>query len=270
MTIGFILIFLGLAAIILGVVVVSGAKTKPAVEDKKEIANTAIADTAAAPAVLSEKSKEDAFEGLIQMATADGVLTPNEVKTLKEKAVELGLEYSSFETRINEQVKAKHSEKETVVIDKNKEKGNEFEAYIASKFSKNYFKLSSWTGDKYKNGVYAENTTHPDLEVKYDDTKRQGHFAVECKFRSSYFKNGIEWCKEHQLQNYRGYAKEKGIPVFVAIGVEGTAVDPNDLFIVPLERIASVFLTKEFLEPFRKANFKEKHFYYDCYAKVLK
>ena len=104
------------------------------------------------------------FENLISMATADGVLTPNEAKQLKTKADELGLRYDDYSKTIDESLRSSGRDPETKKLDKNKEKGNDFEAFIVRKFSKKYFELLDWAGDKYVDGIYAATTTQPDLK----------------------------------------------------------------------------------------------------------
>ena len=43
----------------------------------------------------------------------------------------------------------------TKVEQTEEQKGYDFEKYIVQKFSKNYFSIVEWTGDKYVNGTYA-------------------------------------------------------------------------------------------------------------------
>lgn len=138
------------------------------------------------------------------------------------------------------------------------------------KFSKNYFSILEWTGDKYVNGSYSQSNTHPDLVLKFKFKDIDTDFAVECKYRGDYFKNGIEWCTNRQLENYRSYAKEKNRTVFVVIGVGGEASAPEELFIIPLADISENFLSKSFLNGYRKGNFKESNMFYDYEANQLK
>ena len=53
------------------------------------------------------------FENLISMATADGVLTPNEAKQLKTKADELGLRYDDYSKTIDESLRSSGRDPET-------------------------------------------------------------------------------------------------------------------------------------------------------------
>ena len=59
---------------------------------------------------------------------------------------------------------------------------------MVAKFSKKYFKLKEWAGDKYVNGTYAETNFHPDLVFKFTLKGESKTFAVECKWRKELYK----------------------------------------------------------------------------------
>lgn len=158
----------------------------------------------------------------------------------------------------------------TKVEQTEKQKGYDFEKYIVQKFSKNYFSVVEWTGDKYVNGTYAQSNTHPDLALKFKFKDVDFDFAVECKYRSNYYKNGIEWCSNRQLENYRNYAKDKQRTVFIAIGVKGIAINPDELFIIPLAEITSNFINKSFLSKYKKEKIKDSNLFYDYQSGQLK
>jgi hypothetical protein len=204
------------------------------------------------------------FENLISMATADGVLTPNEAKQLKTKADELGLRYDDYSKTIDESLRSSGRDPETKKLDKNKEKGNDFEAFIVRKFSKKYFELLDWAGDKYVDGIYAATTTQPDLKMRFKLKDVEVDFAVECKYRSVLPSTGVEWCTESQLKKYRNFAKEKNMPVFLALGIGGLASQPEELFIVPLAKIETVLLSGVFLNIYKKKDFRDHNLYFDC------
>jgi hypothetical protein len=210
----------------------------------------------------------DFFENMIKMAIADGQLTPNEKIVLQTKAIELGLNYDNYEPKINELLEA--SVKETNLIDKDKEKGLDFEKYIVQKFSKQYFKILDWAGDKYVNGYFAQTTLEPDLKLQFKHKHIQVEFSVECKYRSSFYKNGIMWGSEQQLKNFQNFSAQKNQPVFIIIGVGGTANAPEDLFLVRLSDIYSTFLEKSTLNTFKKVNFKDNNIFFDYETYLLK
>lgn len=132
-------------------------------------------------------------------------------------------------------------------------KGNRFEKYIVEKINgnKNY-KLKEWRGDKFHEGHYAESNLFPDLEFEVINGVESHFFAVECKWRSSFFNNTIDIVKETQLSNYWRYSAQKKIPVFVAIGIGVENGNPKELYILPLDRIRAGQINKNQLLPFEK------------------
>lgn len=154
--------------------------------------------------------------------------------------------------------------------DASEKKGLEFTKAIIAKFDKKYFKLKEWRGDKYEDGVYPEANKYPDLEFEFALRESKSLFAVECKWRRNYYKNGIEWAKEYQFKNYKKFRTEKNIPVFVAIGVGGTPEKPEDVYIVPLTVIEDIFIAQTALKNYQKTDFKDKNFFYDSKTEILK
>jgi len=152
--------------------------------------------------------------------------------------------------------------------DQNKKNGNDFEEFITQKFTKKYFKLKEWAGDKYVNGIYAETTLNPDLLYEFSLKGETSMFAVECKWRKKLYKNSIEFASRDQLERYRKYEGKRNLPVFVAIGLGGQATGPDHLYIVPLGQIKSNILEKDFLDKFEKDN--KENFFFDPQTKVLR
>lgn len=150
-----------------------------------------------------------------------------------------------------------------------KAKGDAFEKYIIHKFDLKYFKIKEWRSDKYTDGIYAESNHFPDFEIQFTLKGKSEIFAIECKWRASYFKNGIEWAEGYQLKNYKQFLKQRNIPVFVTIGVGGTPDKPEELFSIPLNEITNNFLDKPFLNKYRKIKI-EDNFYYDSIEDLLK
>ena len=169
-----------------------------------------------------------------------------------------------------EAFKADEIIKEVPEAKTDKQKGDDFEKYVVQKFSKSYFSVLEWTGDKYVNGTYPTSNTHPDLTLKFKFKDTDIDFAVECKYRSDYYKNGVEWCTGRQMINYKAFAEAKGIKVFVVIGIGGVATAPEELYIIPLTEIKAIFLDKAFLGKYKKDNFKDKNLFFDYEKEVLK
>ncbi len=150
------------------------------------------------------------------------------------------------------------------------QKGHDFEGYVIQKFAKKYFTLADWRSDKSVNGMYPESNSNPDFTMRFQWHDVNTTFAVECKYRSDYYKNGVEWCTERQLEKYRKYESNKNQKVFIIIGIGGEASDPSELFIIPLNKIAGTFLGKDFLNKYKKEHFKEANMYFDTHTEVLR
>lgn len=175
-------------------------------------------------------------------------LKPKEKDDAERIAVENSLKLDKRIADIENKLKKKGTESKTEQIDDNKKIGDDFEKFIVKKFNLKYYKIKDWTGDKYIDGVYAETSTNPDLLIELK--KNNVLFAVECKWRKIIYDGGINFANPEQLKRYIKYASEKGIPVFIAVGIGGTSSDPKHLYIVPLEHIDSTFLSISFLKTF--------------------
>ena len=139
------------------------------------------------------------------------------------------------------------------------EKGNRFEKYVVSRFARPYFILKEWRSDKYHEGVYAASNRLPDLQYHFKTSHHDLKFAVECKWRAEFFKGRIEWAKSYQIENYRKFEMENGIPVFVIIGVGGQPDNPDAVYIIPLKDIRSNVITSDQLVKYHR--YKKGNFY---------
>ena len=156
-------------------------------------------------------------------------------------------------------------------FDENKAKGDAFEKYVVKNFDTHYFTLQEWRSDKYVDGIYAVSNHFPDLEVAFTFRKKNisETFAIECKWRKSYYRNGIEWAQDYQIKNYKEYADKLSIPVYVVIGVGGEPEKPNELFIVPLAEMNSNTISKSELRNYKK-DLSDKKFFWDYENNKLK
>lgn len=114
-------------------------------------------------------------------------------------------------------------------------KGYQFEKYIALLFPTDIWVIVDKTRDFSKVlKRRVESDTNPDFTFRHIKTDRI--FAVECKYRSYFYKGGVEWDKR-KGENYRIYSRRHGLPVFVAIGIGGSPKSPKRLFFCPLDRL---------------------------------
>jgi hypothetical protein len=134
----------------------------------------------------------------------------------------------------NNQESSREEEEYINSMDECIEKGNEFEKYVANKFSPKYFSISEWTTDMMrKHGRYVESDSRPDLTMRYKPTNEL--FCVECKFRSGLYKGGLQWCKPNQLARYWAYSEDTRLQLFIVIGLGGASHNPERMFCIPIE-----------------------------------
>ncbi len=125
-------------------------------------------------------------------------------------------------------------------------KGEQFEKYVRSTlFVQSYYELSHKTHSYLENkNDYVETSKLPDYLFRDKKTKRD--FYVEVKYRSDFYKDKIEWCKNfEQLKRYQVVNKEK--PVFLLLGIGEPASSPQCLCLIPMSDIKYTGLFESFL-----------------------
>ena len=148
------------------------------------------------------------------------------------------------------------------------QKGNDFEKFVIDLFDGKYFQLLEWRSDKIHNGIYPLASLNPDLEYRFTSSYDTMDFAVECKWRQEFKNDQLQWAKDSQLLNYRRFEHTERIPVFVIIGVGGSPSNPEEVYIVPLDRIQSTFLTRWQLKAFKRYS-PNKRFYLSMHNGML-
>lgn len=150
----------------------------------------------------------------------------------------------------------------------NKQKGDEFEKYVVSKFSTRYFRSKAWRSDKTAHGHFPESNKYPDLEFEFKHNDYKAMFAVECKYRSNYNGGYIELGDNYKLENYKRFEREKNMQVYIVVGVGGKPSEPEDLYLIALPHLNSNRIHKDQLT---KNHFKSvnANFFYDTYIDTL-
>lgn len=230
------------------------------------VAGVFVFSTAKKPA--SAKEKQQQMNHVVELAIADGVLTKNERKKITELAEENGMDAVAILKEAEQKMAASTVESETELVDYAKKSGDDFEKYVVQNFNKKYYKLKEWAGDKYVKGVYAETTQNPDLLMELTTEPEPHLFSVECKWRKEFKNDFVKFASEGQLKRYKKYEKEKGIPVFIALGVGGTPSKPEQLFMMPLRFIKTINLHRDQLQ--RNEKDVDAEFYYDYKTRLFK
>jgi len=117
-------------------------------------------------------------------------------------------------------------------------KGEAFEKYLADHIFPNsdyelIYRTSSFTENNQR---YASASKLPDYRFRCKATGRQ--FYVEAKFRSGYYwkDDKLEWTYPEQLARYK-HVDTHDAPVFLALGLGDKGTSPENLFLIPLNKI---------------------------------
>lgn len=208
------------------------------------------------------------LEKVVEMAIADGVLTDNEKKLIEQIAIEKELDFNEIIKDLESQIPNSNADSETEIINYNKKNGDDFEKFIVQKFDKKYYTIKEWAGDKYINGAYAKTTPQPDILLEFKLRQKSSQLSVECKWRKNLYKNGVEFAKQEQFERYKSFQSEMKIPVFIAIGIGGKGLSPEQFFIVPLAEIDSNFIHINKLKNYEKKI--DSNFFFDIDTNELK
>lgn len=130
-------------------------------------------------------------------------------------------------------------------------KGEEFEKFVENElFNEKDYILIHRTNNYEQNKIrYSEDTMKPDF--KFRCKKTQFEFYVEAKYRSNFnMKDMIEIMSINQLERFKKIQQIEGIPIYISIGYEGQASEPNNLSLIPLSELIYLELYPSFLKKF--------------------
>jgi hypothetical protein len=130
-------------------------------------------------------------------------------------------------------------------------KGLAFEKFVVSRFSKDFFDIIDWRGDKSHQGFYPQSNCFPDLVMHY--TPKHIDFAVECKWRQNFYDHFDQKIQD-QIETYKKFSAERQLKVFLVIGIGGSPHAPTHLYIVPLREVSDNcrLFNDSFLDRFKK------------------
>lgn len=181
-------------------------------------------------------SPEETLDWLVKVATTDGLLSPNERSILHEFAKSYGIKVDEMLDAASKSIVAEKPEVE--LIDYRAKNGLLFEKLIVSFLKdKSKFKLLSWTGDKYCNGIYDLNNLNPDLHIQQIINGQTIDYFVECKWHHYWQRSEKGYFYEiykKQLQRYRQFASKSKRVVLIAYAYGRTGDNPRGVYLVPL------------------------------------
>ena len=128
-------------------------------------------------------------------------------------------------------------------------KGDQFRWFVEDVlFPKTKYDLLHKSCDS---GIKGESSilrpTDTDFKFSCRDTGFQ--FVVEAKYREDFLRGGITLCDQWEFSQY--YQINRECPLFFALGVGGIAEAPQDVYLVPFEKVYYVHLYRRVFEPYR-------------------
>lgn len=123
-------------------------------------------------------------------------------------------------------------------------KGENFENYVEEfLFPEDKYTLIRRTDTFERNRKrFSESTNDPDLLFRCMQTQRE--FAVEAKYRTSLRNGQLSWCKMYQMERYKEIDRIR-YPVFVAVGLQGTSIKPEEIFLFPVRKVKYINLNMD-------------------------
>lgn len=129
--------------------------------------------------------------------------------------------------------------------------GRDFEEYVIGLFPPAEWEIEDRSSDTtHTMGRRVTGDVSYDWIVKHRKTGRR--FILQCKFRSRFFRDGIEWATAYQIRNYKDFQQRTGYEYSVCIGVGGCPKQPERLYLAPLKRLNSLFVWRKELEIFAR------------------
>jgi hypothetical protein len=124
-------------------------------------------------------------------------------------------------------------------------KGDEFQDFLRRVvFPAACYDLVGKTHDYSANRRdFIESSMAPDYRFRDGASGRE--FYVEAKYRSGFYRRGVDWCQQYQLQRYLEI--DMTTPVLIAIGVGGRASLPDHVFLFPVRGVRYTHLFPSFL-----------------------
>ena len=179
---------------------------------------------------------EETLDWLVRVATADGLLSSTEKTIIREFAKSYGIKADKILETASQSLAGNKPEVE--IIDYRAKNGLLFEKLIVSFLKdKSKFKLLSWTGDKYCNGIYDLNNLNPDLHIQQIINGQTIDYFVECKWHHYWQRSEKGYFYEivpGQLRRYRKFASKNKRVVLIAYAYGRTGDNPRGIYLVPL------------------------------------
>lgn len=179
---------------------------------------------------------EETLEWLVRVATTDGLISPNEKSLIHEFARAYGMNVDEIIEAASKSIVLDKPEVE--LIDYRAKNGLLFEKLIVSFLKdKKRYKLLSWTGDKYVDGIYDHSNLNPDIHIQQVINGKTFDYFIECKWNHYWQRDEKGYfyeMKKEQLQRYRYFQRKNKRAVLIAYAYGRTGNNPRGIYLIPL------------------------------------
>jgi hypothetical protein len=122
-----------------------------------------------------------------------------------------------------------------------------FTAFAELLFDPLYFrfmKISRLTND--------DGVIYPDFQLEFANKETKAVFAVACLYQPFIADKQVMVVTAKQLDSYNRFQDEKGLNVYVLLGVAGQPDNPKEIYCIPLNKISNMATPYADLQPYRK------------------
>lgn len=185
---------------------------------------------------------KDTLKLMGKIAIADGVLSSDEEKLIREYAASISVDSEAFIAQLRRE--AALNDTKVIEISSNTVKGIEFENYVLRCISKaDRMKVVSRSAD-FKLGrldILDERSLCPDFQISHTVGRFNVGYWLECKFRAAVNTLIIG---QTQLIRYQQTEKESSNPVFIVYGEGNTPSNPSNVYIFDINDVLSEKVAK--------------------------
>ena len=191
-------------------------------------------------------SIEEALDWLVNVAAADGLITQSERTVIKSFADSYHINADDILEKASAALSGVKPEVE--IIDYKAKNGLLFEQLIVSFLKdKRRFRLQSWTGDKFIDGIYDQTNLDPDLHIRQIINNQAIDYYVECKWHHYWQRGEFGYfyeIKTEQLARYRAFQRKNHRKVLIAYAYGRTGNNPRGIYLIPLNAFHNARITK--------------------------
>lgn len=138
-----------------------------------------------------------------------------------------------------------------------------FEQWVAERFARPVFKvLRGHNDDRGPLSTTISALHDPDMLLAFQTSSEKDLLAVDCMWRPRFDRRTVVVAGADLMEHYRLYAEKNACKVFIALGIGGTPAGPADVYILPVDRIASGTMDMGLLVPFKQRSPGGTFYYY--------